>query len=111
MTKEFIDQVLTDAEKSALTSFADNAHAFNAAKKILLAAGYYNGSLRTDMNPDPLRNAALTLAVEKGFTNEQIGQDVRALAEAVRLVDLGFKELEKFKSPPKPEGKVGNKAR
>lgn len=111
MPKDVTDQVLSDVEKAALTSFADNAVAFRAAKKVLLAAGYFNGTLRADQEPDPTRNAALTLAFEKGFSNEQIGQDVRALSEAIRLVDLGFKQLEKFKSPPKPEGKSGNKAR
>lgn len=113
MPKDFTDQVLSDVEKSALTAFADNAIAMGAVKKILLAAGYHNGTLRAGAEnaADPTRNAALALAFEKGFTNEQLGQDIRALAEAVRLVESGFKTLDKYKSPPKPGKPAGNKAR
>lgn len=109
--KDVTDLILNDVERSVLQGFADNKTLVGAVKKVLLAAGYYNGTLRAGIEADPTRNAALILAFSGQASNEQIGQDIRALAEAVRLIETGFEKLTKFKSPPQPSKKGPNGAR
>lgn len=109
---EFTDTFLTDVEKDAIQTIADNALLFNALKKVVLADVYFKGVLRDGMSPDPTRNAALAFAfAPTQKTNEELGQDIRGFAEGVRLVEGGFARLEKFKSVKPKAGVTGNKAR
>lgn len=102
---DFTDSFLNDLEKSSLQQVADNASLINALKKVILADVYFKGTLRAGSAPDPTRNAAFALAFSQtNIPNEQLGADIRALAEGVRLVEGGFARLEKFKSAkPAPE--------
>lgn len=115
MAQEFIDSFLNDVEKDLLQQVADNPTVVNALKKLVLADVYFKGTLEPGKAPDPTRNAALAIALACGAgqavrTNEELGQDLRAFAEGVRLVESGFSRLEALKSAksaPKPEKKSG----
>lgn len=112
--KDFLDTILDDAEKGALEIFASNATAVRAVKKMLLASVYHNGTLAAGKEPMPLRNAALSLAMNQmtEYSNEHLGADLRALASGVSQIEMGFdKIISKFKQQPKPETKTGNKGR
>lgn len=112
---DFIDSFLNDVEKDTLQQIADNPTAVNALKKLILADVYFKGTLEAGKAPDPTRNAALSIALACGSgqavrTNEELGQDLRAFAEGVRIVEGGFGRLEKLKSAktaPAPEKKSG----
>jgi hypothetical protein len=112
---EFIDTFLNDVEKDLLQQIADNPAAVNALKKLILANVYFNGTLEKGKSPDPTRNAAIAIALACGSgqavrTDAELGQDLRAFAEGVRLVEGGFGRLEKLKSAkpaPAPQKKSG----
>ncbi len=103
MNEDFIDSFLSEVEQEAIRKVADSKVTFEALKKCVLADVYYKGTLRKDVPSDPTRNAALAFAFSgQATSNEQIGEDVRALAEGVRLVEGGFSRVEKFKSQGRP---------
>lgn len=112
---EFIDTFLNDVEKDLIQQIADNPNAVNALKKLILADVYFKGTLEKGKAPDPTRNAALSIALACGQgqairTNEELGQDLRAFSEGVRLIEIGFGRLEKLKSAktaPAPQKKSG----
>jgi hypothetical protein len=108
---EFYKTFLNDIERDALSTIADKPTAINALKKVLLADVYFKGTLRTGIAPDPTRNAALSLAITNSTaTNEVLGQDVRAIAEGVRLIEGAIGRLEKFKSvKPAPAKRVSGR--
>jgi hypothetical protein len=100
MNEEFIDSFLTDQEKDAVrASVADNPLVFGALQKIILADVYFKGVLRKKVDADPTRNAAYALAFSQtALPNEVLGADIRAQAEGVRLVEMGFKRVLSLKS-------------
>jgi hypothetical protein len=109
--QNIVGLILNDIEKDAVGSFVSNKTLFDAVKKVILAAVYFNGTLRQGQPARPTLNAALSLAMSKEYSNEQLGEDLRALAEGVRLVEVGFGKLEELKpADPKPE-KPKNPAR
>lgn len=99
---------LSDAERAKVASFMADERMVEAVKKVLLAGIYYNGTLKPDQKADPLKNAALGLAFNPSFTNEQLGADLRAFAQGIESVENGFKKLGEIAgsmtaSPVKPE--------
>lgn len=110
--ENFEDTFLTDVEKDLLGTVADNALLMNALKKVVLADVYFKGVLRAGMSPEPTRNAAIAFAfAAEAKTNEQLGEDIRAFAEGVRLVEGGFSRLDKFKTGKPAAETPRNKAR
>lgn len=96
----------TDIEKEKIILFNDDEVMVEAIKKVLLASIYDNGTLRKKVKAEPLKNGALGLAFlalggRAVITNEQLGEDLRALAQGVNLLETGFKELGKIKKVEK----------
>lgn len=111
MAKNLLDEVLDDVEKLALQRFADDPITLEAVRKVLLAGVYYNGTLRKKMTPNPQYNFALSLAMAKGeFSDEQIGRDLRAAAEGVRMVQNAFSQIAAFKEDSTPQRSIKNPA-
>lgn len=103
MDTDFLKSFLNDIEMSALQSFVDNPVAMRAMKKALLADVYYKGTLIKGREPDPTRNAAFAFDyVETAKSDEQIGQETRAMAQGVRTLEGAFKRIELLKTPVKP---------
>lgn len=93
---------LSDEEKTKIMRFNMDKVLSEAVKKVLLHLIYNSGTLRKDAPAEPTKNAALTLALYSAgtptyLTDEQLGQDVRAIANGVRFLELGYQELEKIK--------------
>lgn len=110
--KDHVDYILNDIEKAQLQAFIDNPTAVQAVKKVLLKAAYFEGVLVPGEDPMPARNAALSfLNNEQSHTNEVLGQQLRALIEAVRLVEQGFNYLENYKTNAPKEVNTENPAR
>jgi len=81
-----------------------------------LSGVYFNGTLRKGESADPSRNFALSLVVQaltnnEGISNEALGADIRGAAEGIRLVEIGFAQLDKFKKPAAAKGKDKNVGR
>lgn len=110
--EKFYNSFLSAVERAALQAIADNAVAVLALKKIILADVYYKGVLRPDIDPKATMNAALAMVVTKpDTTNEILGQDLRAMSEGARLVEMGIGRLESFKTPEKAPAPTGNRGR
>lgn len=98
--KEHRDAVLNDIEKAELSKIADNVTALGALQKLFLMGIYFEGTIRKDEQPNPTRNFLLAAANGKdAASNEQLGQIVRAQAEGVGLLELGFNYLAQYKTP------------
>lgn len=112
MATDLLDTFLSQEEKDAVAVLAANPLLLGALKKIMLADVHFKGVLRKNIAPDPTRNAAIAFAFNgANKSNEDLGADIRAFAEGVRLVESGFDRIEKLKKGPAPADKKGNPAR
>jgi len=97
---------LNETDKDILQQFIDNPQLVSAVKKVLLSAIYFEGTL----NVDSTRNFLLAFA--DGHKNDaELGQLVKARAEAVKLLEEGFNKLARFKTVGKPKENNLNQAR
>lgn len=111
MNKDLLDEILSDIEKSSIQAFVENEIQREAVRKVILAGIYYNGVLKKGKKANPLTNFAMSIGMnEKNLTNEQKGELLSACTEGVRLLEVGFNHLSKFKKD-EPKPKVINKAR
>ena len=110
---------LSAKEKNEIEKFVKNKAQFEAVRKVLLAGIYYNGVIVPDEPHDPSMNFALTqafTAIIHGhpISNADIGENVRAQAAGIRLIETGFKKLEDVEVKPEEDGKgkgeKGNRA-
>lgn len=104
-----INKFLSDVERVKIEMFNQDPVLVNAIRKVLLATIYNNGVLKKDVPPDPLRNGALNLAFMtlKGdaiVSNEELGADLRGLAQGINLLEKGLLQLQKItsKKPGEP---------
>lgn len=107
---------LNEAERQELNKFVQNDVLSGAVKKVILAAVYYNGILEAGKSPNTGQNFAIQSALfaiqnNPQVTNEQLGEGLRANVAAVRLIDLGFQELDKIKQEKTPKKVEPNPAR
>lgn len=108
--KEFLETILDDAEKSLIQKFVDNEKMREAVRKVLLFGAYGNGTIQKGKKATPFYNFALTLALEGKSTNEQLGADLRACTEGIKIVENAFNAMSIFKSIEEEKPK-GNPAR
>ena len=92
-------EFLTDKEKDKIIKFNQDTELVDAVKKVMLKAIYTQGTLRKDVKPNPLNNAALAtvFATINGsvISDEQLGADLRGFAHDLNLPESGFQELAK----------------
>ena len=87
---------LNDVEIDSLQQFIDNPVLMSAVKKVLLSGIYFEGIIKEGDDIDPKENFLLALA-NQDKSAEELGKELRARAEGIRLLELGFKKLERFK--------------
>ena len=92
---------LSERETIELTKLVENPVCLEAMKKILLAPIYDQGVLKGS-DAEPTKNFALQKAMtalqnDPKIDNATLGEDIRANTQAIRLVELGIKELDNFK--------------
>lgn len=104
--RDYIEKILSPVELSKLDAFVRDKTLLEAVKKVVLVSAYNNGTLKPDEFSDPSRNFMLAITNRRDVSNEQMGQQARAVAEAIALVEIGFAYLESFK---KEETKVEDK--
>lgn len=111
-TKELIDINLSKRELAELNALADNDTACMALKKVILSGVYFNGTMRPDQDAYPLFNFLLSYVPADGQRdNAQVGADVKAALEGIRLVEQGFSVLEQYKTKKKENKPVANPGR
>jgi hypothetical protein len=104
---------LTDQELNVLQRVIADPTALQALRKVILSPLYTQGVLEPG-KPANEENAIYGLAshhLMNGLSNEIIGQDVRAVIEAIRMLKKGFDELDKLKPIESPESPIKNPAR
>lgn len=92
--------ILNEIEFEELQKFLNNQTLKNAVKKVLLTGIYNDGTLRAGLEPNPNKNFILGFAsnqVGTGASNELLGADVRAVIEGIRMIEVGYANLEKLK--------------
>lgn len=105
MSKDSLKDYLTEVELSKINQFLSDEAMYDAVKKVLLAAVYYNGVLIKGEQFEA-RNQAFDLiskAYQNGETvsNELLGQELRGLFEGVNALEQGFSRLKLMKEPEK----------
>ena len=103
-----MDSVLTDSEQLLVEQFYNNETMRETIKKILLFVLYNNGTVQKGKESDSLRNAAFGLIandMDGKLTNEQIGADLRALWEGIKLVENAFNAMSVYKIEEQKEGR------
>ena len=101
-------EILSEIELDALISVVNNKIGFEALKKYVLAVAVNHGTFEKDKPFKGNVNFALNLSwpATQGkvkFTDEELGQNIRALTYAVQLVESGFGEAESMKEIKKVE--------
>jgi hypothetical protein len=101
--KSILPEYLSEGEKVEVGKFVDNKKLFEAVKKVILMGIYHNGTLQEDKPADPLVNALLpNLAHMPAFTDEQLGQTLRAKAQSIAMLENSLTAMEAFKSVKSP---------
>lgn len=103
--KQISTEIMTDIERSKLEVLAKDKVMLEAAKKFILAVAYKHGVIERGSEHVPTRNWAMNLAWgatnQNGMprTDEELGQNLRAMTYAVQLVGSGFQEIAELDVP------------
>lgn len=105
-------EYLNDIERQEIIKFNQNRTMREAVKKVLLEQVYFRGTLREGEPANPLQNYALAFASKTSqFSNEKVGEMLRATWEGINAVESGFDSLSRIVPQAKPsEGKEENQA-
>lgn len=109
-------EILSDIEKDKIIKFCEDPVAFEAVKKYVLAVAYKQGIVEKGVEHKATINFALNLAwgsTQNGGvprSDEELGQNLRALTYAVQLLESGFKELKELKEVETLEEEKDNPA-
>lgn len=109
-------QILTEIEAEKVINLAQDPIAFNALRKYILAVVYKHGVIEKGVEYNGTINYALNLAgpsIDSRGTprsDEELGQNLRALTYATSLVESGFKELSELRKDEPVEEETINKA-
>ena len=98
-------EILNEIETDKVIALAQDPVAFNALKKYILAVVYKQGIIEKGMDYKGTVNFALNLAwpatQQNGMprSDEELGQNLRALTYATQLIESGFKEMGELVKP------------
>ena len=102
-----MQQYLNQTELLALERFNADYHTVEAVKKVILFRIYHDGIIEEGIIAKPLKNFMLNITdtLGKDYTDEELGRVTRARRIAAELLELGMKDVEKFKriEPTKPK--------
>jgi len=96
--------IFNENEKAELERLNENSVLLSALKKVFLMDIYQNGILTKDgMDNDYMRNFAFNLQFdpqtgnEYARSNEDLGKVLRANNEALRIMNIAFQKIGKYK--------------
>jgi len=99
-------EYLTDLNKAKIEAFCADKEMYDAVKKVLLAGLYEHGTLKEGYTPNPLQNAAFSLAsqaVQNPIPDELLGQHIRGMWMGMNALELGFNRLDGIKLEKKAD--------
>ena len=114
--QDLSNQILSEIEQDKIMTLAQDPVAFNAIRKYILAVCYKHGVVEKGVDHKGNVNWALRMAwgaINDGGvprSDEELGQNLRALAYAVQIVESGFRELSEMKPVEKLEDEINNPA-
>ena len=109
-------EILTEIEQEKVAKFCEDHILFQAVKKYVLAVAYKQGVVEKGVEHKGGLNYAINLAwgaTQQNGTprsDEELGQNLRALTHAVQLVESGFNELTSFQKVVEPQEEKINPA-
>ena len=106
-----LQDVLSEGEKQKLAILCQDVVALEAIRKAFLFGIYYNGTLMPESDSDMAVNFALRLAFRPDVSNEQMGADLKACAEGMKLIEGGIGNIMGFKPVDIIDKKEINEAR
>lgn len=107
--KEYIESILSEAEKGKLESLNQDTILREAIKKVLLAPIYQDGTLKKGVPANPLKNFLLGAIQSAGELEPGAFRAyVAAKAEAALWVERAFMELENFVKVEEQQPKENN---
>lgn len=101
--EDLTNEVMTELEVDKAIAFCQDPVMFEAVKKYILAVCYKHGVIKLGGKHRGNVNWALQMAwgaVDKNGmprSDEELGQNLRALAYAVQIVESGFKEMSEMR--------------
>lgn len=108
--QDISNSILNELEQERVLAFKADPLMFSAVKKYILAVVYKHGVIKAGQEYNGAVNFALNLSwgatQNNGVprTDEELGQNLRAMTYATQLVEGGFKEIgEMEKLAPEPE--------
>ena len=105
-----LKDITNEYEKKEITKFLNNKPLVNVVKRILLDP-IYRGILEPGQDPEPTKNFMMgflyseDLGIEYSLDDKRIGEKTRAVLEAIKMLEVGFAQLERMKEVEKPEEK------
>lgn len=103
--QDLSNEILNEIERDKVVQFCADPMLFQGVKKYLLAVAYKHGVIEKGGVHNGTINYALNLAAPSIHPNgiprsdEELGQNLRALTYAVSLIESGFRELAEMKKP------------
>lgn len=91
---------LTDIQKIKIETFCNDREMYEAVKKVVLSGIYEHGTIQLGYTPNPLENAAFSLAsiaVQNPIPDEALGQHIRGMWAGVNSLENGFNKLKNIK--------------
>ena len=114
MNQDFSSEILSEIERDKIIALAQDTIAFNAIKKYVLAVVYKQGVIQKGGEHRGTVNFALNLAWPatnpQGMprTDEELGQNLRAMTYAVQIIESGFQEMGEMRKPEVVEAETVN---
>lgn len=106
--REVLESVLDEQERTYIQQFVDDEGLFEAIKKVLLIPLYNWGTLKKGQKPRTDVNYVNGYLV---FNDVNLGQQIRATANAMFYIEKGFELLQTLKKQQKEKvGKNENPA-
>lgn len=112
--QDLSNEILTEIERDKVIQFCADGIMREAVKKYVLAVLYKQGVIEKGQTHNARVNFALNLAWPatnpQGMprTDEELGQNLRAMTYAVQLIESGFKEMEEMQKPEEMKEETGN---
>lgn len=90
---------LSDIELQKIDILVKDPVSMRALRKVLLAGIYLNGTLQKGIEPNPMKNWALSFGNFQSdvVSDEILGQNVRAYSWGIYALETAFKKLEELK--------------
>src|SRR3990167_438137 len=103
--QDLSNEILSEIERDKIVQFCADPVLSGAVKKYILAVLYKQGVVEKGQIHNARINFALNLAWPANTPNgiprsdEELGQNLRAMTYGIQLIESGFREMEEMRKP------------